>query len=154
MIKKVGQITVHSESIVSDKNREEFISKHLDKLEKTIEKVDEKCDNIDKSVALFGQRFEEHLKQDELMYNEFKRMVDILQDNTNDIKHHIARTDALQSLVTSINERLTPFEQDKLKKEAVREFMMERSVKWGKRIGIIGGILTVIYTILKITHGI
>lgn len=139
---------------MSGKNENEYLSKHLDKLEKTIEKVDEKCDHIDKSVALFGQQFEEHMKQDELMYSEFKRMVDILQDNTNDIKYHIARTDELQNLVTSINARLTPFEQEKLKKEAVREFLMERSMWWGKRVTIIGSILTLIYYVLRITKGL
>lgn len=134
-------------SNVSD---DKYIIKQLDKLEKTIEKVDEKCDGIDKAVTVFGDRFEEHMKQDEKMYEEFKRMVDILQENTADIKHHISRTDELQELVVSINARLTPIEQEKLKKEAVTEFMMQRGVTWSKRIGLVGGILTLIYYIMKI----
>ena len=133
---------------------EKFLSKHLDKLEKAVEKVDEKCDNIDKTVALFSQRFEEHMKQDEKMYEEFKRMVDVLAENTADMKHHILRTDELQDLAVKMNERLTAIEREKLKKEAVREFMVERSVKWGKRLGIVTGILTLIYYVMRITHGI
>ena len=132
---------------------DKYIIKQLDKLEKTIEKVDEKCDGIDKAVTVFGDRFEEHMKQDEKMYEEFKRMVDILQENTADIKHHISRTDELQELVVNINARLTPIEQEKLKKEAVTEFMKERTVIWGKRLSVAIGILTVIYYIAKLVTG-
>jgi chromosome segregation ATPase len=141
---------VQKGSTVSDNS---YVNKSIDKLEKAIEKIDEKCDNIDKTVALFGQRFEEHLKQDEKMYEEFKRMVDILAENTADMKHHISRTDELQDLVVALNNRLTPIEQEKLKKEAVKEFLMERAAKWGKVTGAIISVLTIAYYIVKLTQG-
>ena len=59
-------------------------------------KISEKLDDVvtsiykvDKEVALQKSAFDEHIKQDEKMYEEFKRMNDILQQNTQSLKEHM-----------------------------------------------------------------
>jgi len=86
--------------------------------------------------------------------------VDVLQKNTEDIRHHISRTDEiqntntmLQELILSINERLAPIEQERLKKQAVQEYMVGRAAKWSKILAAAGALVTLIYYIIKIKYG-
>jgi len=43
-------------------------------------------------------------------------------ENTNDLKHHIKRTDELQSIVEKFSEVITPLHTDYVSKKAVEEF--------------------------------
>lgn len=109
-------------------------------LNKISEKLDDVVDSIhkvDKEVALQKSAFDEHIKQDEKMYEEFKRMNDILQQNTQSLKEHMHRTELLEELVTKIDTRLSPFEIDKIQKEAVNQYRNEKLKKYGKVLGLI-----------------
>ena len=133
----------------------------MSKLDEAIEKVDAKCDRIDTTLAVMATRFDEHLKQDEKMYEEFKVMVQILRENTDSLKEHVMRTNTLQNMVISLqdmtrnmNARLEPLEQERLKREAVNEFLKGKAAKWSKLAAAAAGIITVVYYIIKIKSGV
>ena len=125
----------------------------MSKLEEAVEKIDAKCDRIDTTLAVMTSKFEEHLKTDEKMYEEFKHMVQVLRENTDSLKDHVMRTNTLQEMVIAFNKRLEPIEQERLKREAVSEFMKSKAAKVVKIASVIAALITIAYYILKIKSG-
>ena len=122
----------------------------MSKLEESIDKVDSKVDRIDTTLAVMTSKFEEHLKTDEKMYEEFKTMVQILRENTDSLKDHIMRTNTLQEMVIAFNKRLEPIEQERLKSLAVSEFMKGKAAKVVKITTVLAAIITIAYYLLVI----
>ena len=123
----------------------------LNKIDTKLDDVSNSIHKVDKEVALQKAAFDEHIKQDEKMYEEFKRMNDILSANTESLKEHMQRTaiaeqrqEILEDLVKSIDRRLSPFEQNKLEEEAVRKYRNEKLKKIGKILGIIATLVAII----------
>lgn len=114
-----------------------YIQEKLDDVASTVHK-------IDKEVALQKAAFEDHQKQDEGMYEELKRMNNILQENTESLREHMHRTELLEKVVKTIDDRLSPFEQEKLKKEAVDHYRKEKLVQIGKWLGLIATIVGIV----------
>jgi uncharacterized protein YukE len=114
-----------------------YIQEKLDDVASTVHK-------IDKEVALQKAAFEDHQKQDEGMYEELKRMNNILQENTESLREHMHRTELLEKVVKKIDDRLSPFEQEKLKKEAVDHYRKEKLVQIGKWLGLIATIVGIV----------
>jgi DNA repair exonuclease SbcCD ATPase subunit len=127
-------------------------------LDDMLNKIDEKIDNvsdsihkIDKEVALQKAAFDEHIKQDEKMYEEFKRMNDILQQNTDSLKEHMHRTDLLETMITRMDQRLSPIELERIEDEAVKKYRNSKLKKYGKVLGAIAtaiGILAAVKPLL------
>lgn len=122
----------------------------LNKIDSKLDEVSDAIYKIDKEVALHKAAFDEHIKQDEKMYEEFKRMNDILSANTESLKEHMQRTviaenrqQILEDLVKSIDTRLSPFEQNKLEEEAVKKYRNEKLKKIGKILGIIATLVAI-----------
>ena len=122
----------------------------LNKIDSKLDEVSDAVYKIDKEVALQKAAFDEHIKQDEKMYEEFKRMNDILLANTESLKEHMHRTaiaeqrqQILEDLVKSIDTRLSPFEQNKIEDEAVRKYRNEKLKKIAKILGIIATIVAI-----------
>lgn len=116
-----------------------------------LNRIDEKLDSVsgaiykvDKEVALQKAAFDEHIKQDEKMYEEFKRMNDILQANTESLKEHMAQTALLKDQCMKIDARLAPFEVERIEKEAVKKYRNEKLKKWGKILGLIATLVAII----------
>lgn len=123
----------------------------LNKIDSKLDEVSDAVYKIDKEVALQKAAFDEHIKQDEKMYDEFKRMNDILSANTESLKEHMQRTaiaekrqQILEDLVKSIDTRLSPFEQHKLEEEAVKKYRNEKLKKIGKILGIIATLIAIV----------
>ena len=123
----------------------------LNKIDSKLDEVSDAVYKIDKEVALQKAAFDEHIKQDEKMYEEFKRMNDILSANTESLKEHMQRTaiaeqrqHILEDLVKSIDSRLSPFEQNKLEEEAVRKYRNEKLKKIAKILGIIATLVAIV----------
>lgn len=123
----------------------------LNKIDSKLDEVSDAVYKIDKEVALQKAAFDEHIKQDEKMYEEFKRMNDILLANTESLKEHMQRTaiaeqrqEILEDLVKSIDKRLSPFEQNKLEEEAIRKYRNGKLIKIGKILGIIATLVAII----------
>ena len=109
----------------------------LDKIDEKIDGVIDACHKIDKDAALAKAAFDAHLLQDEKMYEEFKRMNDILQQNTNSLKEHMAQTQLLKDTVLKIDARLAPFEIERIEDEAVKKYRNAKLKKYGKVLGVI-----------------
>jgi DNA repair exonuclease SbcCD ATPase subunit len=109
------------------------MAKNLDELLNKIDtKLDEMSDvihKVDKDVALHKAAFEDHTKADEKMYDELRRMNDILQTNTESLKEHMHRTELLEDLVKKMDQRLSPIEYKHEK--------LEKIIQWGKILGVI-----------------
>jgi methyl-accepting chemotaxis protein len=127
------------------------LEQKLSYIQEKVEEVSDTCHNIDKELAVQKSSFEDHLKTDEKMYEEFKRMNDILMSNTDSLKEHMHRTSVaenrqqiLEDLVKKIDERLSPFEQHKLEEEAVKKYRNEKLKKIGKYLAIIGTIIGIL----------
>lgn len=115
------------------------------KLDYISEKLDDVSDTvcrIDKEVVAQKVAFDDHIKQDERMYEEFKRMNDILQANTDSLKEHMHRSDLLEKLVDSVDKRLNPLEVKEIQREAVRVWWKSKVVLWTKILGAVGGAVT------------
>lgn len=155
---------------MSDNTRiDDLIIKGIDRVEDKVEKVQDKVGSIDGEVrslnTKFGQHeemFKAHLETDQRMYEEFARMNSTLQENTESLKEHMRRTSvvedshreqhiALQAqhdALMKIDGRLKIFEDDKLKKMAVREYIAERWKLW---LMYLGAFSTLIGIISKLT---
>ena len=105
---------------------------------------------IDRELAVHKTTFDEHLKQDEKMYEEFKRMNDILQQNTESLKEHMHRTALLEELVQKIDSRLFPIERQQIQEDAVRQYRNEQIVKVAKIVGLLTGLLALLGGIREI----
>ena len=109
----------------------------LNKIQDKLDEVFDVSHKIDKEVALQKAAFDEHIKQDEKMYEEFKRMNDILQQNTDSLKEHMHRTDLLEDLVKKMDVRLSPIELERIEEEAVRKYRNSKLKKYGKVLGVV-----------------
>jgi len=119
-------------------------------IQEKVEDVSSTVHKIDKEVALQKAAFDEHMRQDEKMYEEFKRMNDILQINTESLREHMHRTEVaeqqlsiLENLAKNIDDRLAPIEKEKVEKEAVSKYRSEFLMKLAKIIGIISTIVAI-----------
>lgn len=108
---------------------------------------------MDTNLAYMTAKFEEHLKQDEKMYEEFKGMVQILRENTDSLKEHVLRTNTLQQMVLDMHAQLDPIVQERIKKQAVSEFVKAKAARWTKIATIAAAVITIVYYILKIKAG-
>jgi hypothetical protein len=119
-----------------------------------VEEVSSTVHKIDKDLAIHKATFDDHLKQDEKMYEEFKRMNDILQQNTDSLKEHMHRTEVaekqltiLEDLAKNIDSRLSPIEKQRIEQEAIAKYRNEKLIKIGKILGIVATLVAIIATI-------
>jgi hypothetical protein len=122
------------------KNTDEMLTK----IDSKLDEVSDAVYKIDKEVALQKAAFEDHMRQDEKMYEEFKRMNDILQQNTESLKEHMHRTALLENLVQKMDSRLSPLEVKHIEEEAVKKYRHDKLVKIGKAIGLIATLIGIL----------
>ena len=118
-----------------------------DMLTKIVEKLDDlqkSTHSIDKEVSLQKLAAEERHADIKSIQEEQKRSNNILQENTNSLNEHMARTDLLEHAVRGIDSRLTPIEIERIQKAAItqhRKEMMKLSAKIIAALATLGGIL-------------
>jgi hypothetical protein len=118
----------------------------IENIERKVDDIAECIHGVDKELSLHKATFEDHAKQDALMYEELKRMNDILQTNTESLREHMHRTDLLEQMVKKLDERFTPLEVEYIKKEAVNEYAKEKLVLIAKIGGaIVAGATIALY---------
>lgn len=133
------------------------LSEHFQYIKDKVEDISDTVHKIDKDLAVHKSTFDEHLRQDEKMYEEFRRMNDILQQNTESLKEHMHRTELaekqlviLEELAKNIDARLSPIEKDRIEKEAILKYRNDKLFKIAKILGIIATIIGIIVSIKKI----
>jgi hypothetical protein len=97
-----------------------------------IEQIAEIVRKIDKDVALQKAALESHTEQDEKMYEELRRMNDILQANTQSLKEHMQNNVLLKDMLGTLNRRLEPIELKYIQKEAVNKWLLAQAKLIGK----------------------
>lgn len=155
---------------MSDQNRiDDLIIKGIDRVEDKVEKIQDKVSSINGEVkdlnSKFGQHeelFRAHLETDQKMYEEFAVMNKTLIENTQSLKEHMKRTAVLEEshreqhkalkeqhkALMEISDRVKIFEDDKLKKQAVKEYIADRWKIW---LMYLGAFSTVVGIISKLT---
>jgi len=139
----------------------DFMVKDLDQkvryIQDKVEDIADTVHKIDKDLAVHKNTFDDHIKQDEKMYEEFKRMNNILQQNTESLKEHMYRTEIaekqlsiLEDLAKSIDARLSPIEKERIQKEAIARYRSEKLIKISKIIGLIATLVAIIAGIKSI----
>lgn len=68
----------------------------------SLEKLSDDVKNVDKTLTEYKVSFDHHILQDEKMYEEFKRMNDVLVQNTESLKEHMHRTALLEETIIKI----------------------------------------------------
>lgn len=134
------------------KTTEDLLVKIVDKLDE----LQKSTYNIDKEVALQKAAAEDHAQDLKVLQHEQKRNNDILQQNTQSLNEHMARTDLLESMVEKMDARLTPIEIDRIEKAAIAKHRKETLKKIGKIIAALtalGGIIAAAkpYLVLLLT---
>jgi DNA replication protein DnaD len=119
------------------------IDQKLSDIQGRIEEVSDTTHKIDKELALQKAAFEDHMKQDEKMYEEFKRMNDILQINTESLKEHMHRTELLESVVQKMDMRLSPIEIEHIESQAIKRYRKEKLMLMIKIIGALAALVAV-----------
>jgi len=109
-------------------------TKKIDYIQDKVDSVAETVASIDKDMALQKAALEAHTKQDEKMYEEFRRMNDILQENTASLKEHMQQTKILKDMVVKMDQRLSPMEVEYIQKTAVKDWVVVR-VKFIAKLG-------------------
>jgi DNA repair exonuclease SbcCD ATPase subunit len=134
------------------------LESRIDHIQERLDDISNSVHSIDKSLALQQSEFIEHTKQDEKMYEQLKRLNDILQVNTDSLREHMHRTDLLEALVTKMDIRLNPIENAKLEDDVIKKYQSEqkkeryeRLVRLGKIFGLIATALTIL-GMLKTFH--
>lgn len=107
----------------------------LDYIQERIDSVSEAVAKIDKDTAIQRCALESHTKQDEQMYDELKRMNDILQQNTDSLKLHMQNNILLKDMLNNMNKRLEPIEVEYIQRAAVRNWVVSRVKFIGKVAG-------------------
>lgn len=129
---------------MSDSRKDDYILDELKDLKQTIEEGNKASHKIATSLAEHKVAFDLHTKQDELMYEEFKRMNDILQQNTDSLREHMLRTSLLEDAVVKIDGRLQPIEIETIKKAAVKEATKNFILLSAKVVGGLGALVALI----------
>lgn len=122
--------------------------KKIDYIQSKVDSVSELVINIDKDMAIQKAALEAHTKQDEKMYDEFRRMNDILQENTLSLKEHMGRTAILEEIAKKMDDRLNNVEVDRIQKAAVRDWVMSR-LKFIAKLGAAGAAVSGAWVYLK-----
>jgi hypothetical protein len=107
----------------------------LDYVVSRLDAVVDACNKIDKDLTEHKAVFDAHLAQDERMYQEFKRMNDILAENTESLKEHMRRTTLLEKAILNMENRLNPIEIEFIEKNAVSKYVSSKVVIIAKIAG-------------------
>jgi L-lactate utilization protein LutB len=142
---------------MSDDRVDEILIRGLDKVDRKCDDIKDNVNSLNTKFATHEEQFRKHLETDERMYQELHRMNDILQSNTESLKEHMHRTELVEDTqsvqnqaLLKIDSRLQVFEQERIKKEAVKEYMKESAKKWAMKISIAGTIVGILVGIAKL----
>ena len=123
-------------------------SKKIDYIQGRVDSVVETVNNIDKEMSIQKAGLQTHLKQDERMWDEFKRMNDILQQNTDSLREHMHQTLLLKEVVMKMDARLSPIEIEYIQKSAVRGWLLNR-LKFVAKVGAAGAAIAGAWVYLR-----
>jgi type I site-specific restriction endonuclease len=116
------------------------MSDQLDKILEKLESVGDKVAEIDTQLHVLNAKFEAHLEDDKESKETLIRNTDILSDNTDSLKEHMAQTALLRDYIKKVDDRFTPIEQEAQRKAAVELYTHSKLVLIAKIGGAITGL--------------
>ena len=132
---------------MSDSNRDDYIVGELRDVKDSVDELRRDTSSMDKTLTEYKTTFDHHMRQDELMFGEFKRMNDILLENTQSLKEHIHRTALLEDHYVKMDNRLNPLEIESIKRKAVKEWTKNSILFLAKIVGGAAALVAVIAAI-------
>lgn len=139
---------------MSEETRQDYLYDEIRSLKESVSGASDKLNHLDKTVAEYKIVFDHHSESDALMYDELKRMNNILAENTNSLKYHIKRTNALEELAVGMNTRLSELEIRNIQINAVKDWKRSRMMLAAKIVGASTGISAVIGTVYALLPSI
>jgi len=121
----------------------DLILKNLDKLDAIVAKIDRQ-QGVLQTIQEHNQQHIADLSQ------QHKRMNDILGENTDQLKVHIARTKHLESWMENLEKRVMPLEEEKIHAVKSKRHHKERMMKVFYIIASLSAIASIIFGILKL----
>jgi exonuclease VII small subunit len=110
-------------------------------IETYIKTIENKINELDKSLVEYRVSMQNHITTDQDMYAELKRMNDILAQNTESLKVHIHRTELLEEMAIKIANRITQLEIKQIEERAIEKWTSDKIMLIGK---IMASILAII----------
>lgn len=129
--------------------KDQFLYEEIKEVGVAVSKLNDKLAELDKSVSEHKLVFDIHAKTDERMYEELKRMNDILEVNTASLKEHMAQTALLKATVLQMDARLLPMELEKIRRDAINAWLKDKLILAAKGAGVLLGSGGIVWSILK-----
>jgi len=118
----------------------ENLTEEVKEANAAIKEIHRNLHSLDKNLLEMRTNFLNHIKSDEDMAKELRRMNDILEINTDDLKKHMYRSDLFEEAVQIINQKITAFEVQQIRKDALKDWFDQNI----KRLAIIFSIIAAI----------
>jgi hypothetical protein len=133
-------------------NKLNSIHDKMDGLSDTLHKVD-------KETTLQKAIFADHILREDEMFSEFRRMNDILQQNTDSLREHMRRTDVLEDIIQKMDLRFTPIEIAHIETQVIEKYKSDRKKKikdtlmfWAKIAGGLSATIAIYMALKSIGH--
>jgi predicted nuclease with TOPRIM domain len=121
-------------------------------LKEDVKEVKQVVHELVKTIAEHKVTLQHQIENDRNMFEEFRRLNDILQQNTDSLKEHMHRTNLLEKSVQTLDERLCPVEVEIIGKKAVKEWMKDNAILVAKISGGLGTLVTAYMTLRHLIH--
>ena len=118
-----------------DQDISNYILQEIRSIDSSVKDVSDKVADIDKTMAAYKAAFDGHTSVDEQMYQELRRMNDILALNTESLKLHMKRTELLEEATLKMNYRLSELEIKNIQAAAIKDWIKSSTIFTGKIIG-------------------
>ena len=128
------------------------MSDKFDVLANKLDNVAEKVSDIGSKLEVHVVKFEAHIEREDERNSTLMRHADALQENTESLKDHMRRTDALETFVKKIDERLTPVELEAIHRKAIADWWKTRiwfAAKLGGALGALGALAGMLKFVLN-----
>ena len=127
----------------------ELILQTMEKVDQKVEKVNDKVEAIGNKVVEQNQICDNHTNLIKEIGSEQSKMNEILDRNTASLDEHIKRTAILEEEVVDLDKRITPLEDDRLRKGIISSFVKRNAKVIVTVIGISGTIAGIVFGVAK-----
>ncbi len=122
--------------------KKDYMLEEIRSLKASVKEIASKVGEVDKTLVEYKAAFDHHLITDEKMYEELKRMNDILSINTESLRTHIRRTELLEQATVKLDGRLTELEVKDIEKKAINKWLKDKIILGAKILGALVALAT------------
>lgn len=128
--------------MMSTKKKGTTIIGGLKDVKEAVDNLTDKVHEIDKGLVEHRVLIKNQTEANIAHHEELKRIGDVLQENTNQLREHIRRTDILEDEYRRLNNKITPVEEELKNKKTIKEFFTKNIALIGKISAAIAAVLT------------